>query len=205
MGDFSQQLQTLVDKEEIRQVLALYCRAIDRLDLELLKTVYHPDGVDDHGSFSGNAHEFAEFIIKELRNAIIDGMHTVTHSVIDVDGDMATAESYYIAIQRCHGSVEKVAAFFGDRYAQEKQKEGTVDKPQDYFCGGRYLDVLEKRDGRWRIRHRKITNEWSVIQPSTQIVDEGYIANFNLPGNRDRTDPVYQLKSLAERLKAESK
>ena len=201
MTDVSQKIQTLIDKDEIEQVLKLYCRAIDRLDLELLKSVYHSDGIDDHGSFNGNAHEFADFIIKNLADVLIDGMHTVTHSVIEIEGDFATSESYYIAIQRCYGGMEKVAPFFGGRYAKQRQDDATIDKPQDYFCGGRYLDVFEKRDGVWKIRHRKITNEWSVIQPSSQILDEGYIAHFDLPGSRDRQDLVYHLKALAESLK----
>jgi len=58
-----QKIQSILDRQEIEQVLAMYCRAIDRMDLELLKSVYHPDGTDDHGSFSGNAHEFAKQII----------------------------------------------------------------------------------------------------------------------------------------------
>jgi hypothetical protein len=132
---------------------------------------------------------------------ILDGMHSVTHSVIDIDGDFATSESYYIAIQRCYGGLEKVAAFFGDRYAKQQQENATIDKPQDYFCGGRYLDVFEKRNGVWKVRHRKITNEWSVIQPSTQITDQGFVAHFDLPGSRDRQDPVYHLKALAQSFK----
>jgi len=198
--DASQKIQRLIDKDEIEQVLKLYCRAIDRLDLDLLKTIYHPDAIDDHGSFNGNAHEFADFIIKNLKEVLIDGMHTVTHSVIEIDGLFATSESYYIAVQRCFGGMEKVAAFFGERYAKTQQESSAIDKPQDYFCGGRYLDVFEKRDGKWKIRHRKITNEWSVIQPSSQILDEGYVAHFDLPGSRDRHDPVYHLKALAESL-----
>ncbi|MET0987572.1 MAG: nuclear transport factor 2 family protein, partial [Steroidobacteraceae bacterium] len=109
----AKQLQLLVDRQEIEQVLKLYCRAIDRLDLELLQSIYHPDGTDDHGSFSGNGQEFAKFIIGALSELIIDGMHTVTHSVIDVQGNFATSESYYHAYQRCPGGNAKVTAFFG--------------------------------------------------------------------------------------------
>ncbi len=185
-------LQLLLDRQEIEQVLALYCRAIDRLDLELLKSVYHPDGTDDHGPFSGNAHQFAEQIIPTLAEVIIDGMHTVTHSVIEVNNRFATAESYYLAYQRCPGGTEKVRAFFGERYAQAVSAQGqALQGDHDYICGGRYIDLFEKRAGSWKILRRKITNEWNIVQPSARIIDQGLIAGFNLPGRRDRQDPVY--------------
>lgn len=184
-------IQLVLDRQEIEQVLKLYCRAIDRLDLALLKSIYHPDGTDDHGSFSGNAQEFATQIIAGLAEAIIDGMHTVTHSVIDVSGNFATAESYYLAYQLCPGGQEKVAAFFGERYTQAVSKQGAVQGNHDYFCGGRYIDLFEKRNDQWKILRRKITNEWNVVQPSGRITDQGFIAAYNLPGRRDRQDPVY--------------
>lgn len=186
-----EKLQLVLDRQEIQQVLGTYCRAIDRLDVELLKSVYHPDATDDHGSFSGSAHEFAEFITASMAKVIIDGMHTVTHSVIEVEGNFATAESYYLAYQLCPGGLEAVTGFFGERYAQEQIANGTIDKEQDYICGGRYIDLLEKRDGAWRILRRRITNEWNICQTATRIVDQGHIAHFNLPGRRDREDPVY--------------
>jgi hypothetical protein len=183
-------LQELVDRQDIERVVRLYCRAIDRLDLELLKSVYHPDGTDDHGSFSGNAHEFADTIIPSLREAIVDGMHTITQSVVDVQGAYATAESYYLAYQRCPGGREKVAAFFGERYAQSVRAD--IDKDHDYFCGGRYIDLFEKRGGQWKILRRKITNEWNMVRPCGRITDQGFIAAYNLPGRRDREDYVYR-------------
>jgi hypothetical protein len=191
MSNLDQKLQSLVDRAEIEHVLHMYCRAIDRLDKELLKSVYHPDGTDDHGSFTGNAHEFADRIMVDLKALIIDGMHTVTHCAIDVQGNWATAESYYHAYQLCPGGREKVAAFFGERYAAKAARDGTLDGPHDYFCGGRYIDLFEKRNGVWKILRRKITNEWGVMQPNTRVTDQGHVAHFLLPGSRDRSDPVY--------------
>jgi hypothetical protein len=185
------QLQRLIDQQEIERVLKIYCRAIDRLDVDLLKSVYHPDGTDDHGSFSGNAQEFAVQIMANLRESILDGMHTVTHSVIDVEGEFATSESYYWAYQRCPGGRGKVSAFFGESYARAVAEQGLLDTEHDFFCGGRYIDLFEKRAGQWRILRRKITNEWNVVQPSRRITSEGHIAAYNLPGRRDKGDPVY--------------
>ena len=183
-------IQSLIDRQEIAHVLAMYCRAIDRLDLELLKSVYHPDATDDHGSFSGNAHEFAEIIIATLSDVVIDGMHTVTHSAIELSGTWATVESYYLAYQLCRGGRTAVTTFFGDRYAAAVNDQGAIDVNQDFFCGGRYIDLFEKRDS-WKILRRKITNEWNVVRPTSRITDQGQIALYNLPGLRDRRDPVY--------------
>ena len=39
----------LLDRQAILDCLHTYCRAMDRLDRELLMTVYHEDAIDDHG------------------------------------------------------------------------------------------------------------------------------------------------------------
>lgn len=189
--DFGKTIRELADRQQIEQVLKLYCRAIDRLDLELLKSVYHPDATDAHGSFSGNAHEFADYIITSMKDIILDGMHTVTHCTIDLRGDFATAESYYWAYQRCPGGKERVTGFFGETYARKRREDGTLDGTHDFFCGGRYIDLFERRAGEWKILRREITNEWNVVEPSKRITEEGHIAAFDLPGRRDRRDPVY--------------
>lgn len=191
MEDLTAKLRELIDRQEIEQVLKLYCRAIDRLDAELLKSVYHPDATDDHGSYSGNAHGFADFIIPSMAQSIADGMHTVTHCTIDLDGDFATAESYYWAYQRTAGGYDHIRAFFGASYADARVSDGTIDGFHEFYCGGRYIDLFERRAGVWRILRRKITNEWNDIRPSSRISEEGFVAVFNLPGRRDRKDPVY--------------
>jgi hypothetical protein len=191
MANLEAQLRLALDRQEIEHVLKLYCRAIDRLDMELLKSIYHPDGTDDHGSFCGNAHEFAEYIIPSMQVAITDGIHTVTHCTIDVEGDFATSEAYYWAYQRSPGGEEVVTAFFGEDYAAKARAEGTIDGYHDYYCGGRYIDLFERRNGQWKILRRKITNEWNDIRPSDRITGQGHVALFNLPGRRDRQDPVY--------------
>lgn len=189
--DLQARLRLALDRQEIEHVLKLYCRAIDRCDLELLKTIYHPDAVDDHGSFCGNAMEFSDMIIPSLRSSILDGMHTVTHCTIEVEGDFATSEAYYWAYQRCPGGRDAVVAFFGEDYAARAMAEGAIDGTHDYYCGGRYIDLFERRNDQWKILRRKITNEWNDIRPSTRVTDAGHVAHYNLPGRRDRQDPVY--------------
>ena len=69
---------------------------------------------------------------------------------------------------------------------------GKIGQTHEYVAAGRYLDVLEKRGGKWKILHRSITNEWGQCQP-TNLISEGEPGRFNLPGARDRSDPVYGL------------
>ena len=184
------QVQELLDRQAIETKLTLYCRAIDRLDVDLLRSIYWPEGTDDHGSFVGNAHEFAEFIMVDLRKRVIDGMHAIMHSVIEIDGEFATSESYYWAYQLCPGGQEAVTEFFGERYAARHADR--IDGPHDFFCGGRYIDLFEKRGQEWKVLKRKITNEWNTVHPTDRISDQGAIAHYNLPGMRDRSDWVYQ-------------
>ena len=52
------EVQERKEREAIREVIHRYCQAVDRCDLEMLKSCYWEDGYDDHGFFAGNAHEF---------------------------------------------------------------------------------------------------------------------------------------------------
>ena len=190
-----QTLETLLkaaDRGAIEDVLGTYCRAIDRLDVDLLKAVYHPDGVDDHGAMCLNAHEFAEQIVVKLREVCEYSMHSITQSVIDIDDGRAAAESYYIGYHTIGAGIEAVTSFFGPRYVEAHRKAGTLDRRHVYVCGGRYIDVLHKRDGAWRIFRRKMTNEWGICRPE-ETSSEGLPAAFYAPGARDRSDPVYTM------------
>jgi hypothetical protein len=187
-----QMVQTCADRNAIENLLGLYCRGIDRLDLELLKSVYHPDSIDDHGIISANGHEFAEQIVALLGQVCVYSQHSVTHAVIEVKGDVAFSEAQYVGFHTIGAGAESIEAFFGPTYLEEQRQAGKLDKRHEYLCGGRYLDVLHKRDGLWRIYRRKMTNEWAVCRPET-AVREGIAGAVCVPGSRDRNDPVYRL------------
>ena len=54
----TEDIEAAVAKLEIQEALARYARGIDRQDVELAKSAYHPDATDEHGGpFHGNAHE----------------------------------------------------------------------------------------------------------------------------------------------------
>lgn len=185
-------LQQVFDRQQIIEVLHRYARGIDRGDVELLKTVYHPDATDAHGSFEGNAHEFADFMIPRITTQTNYSIHHVTNELVEVDGNRAIAESYLWGYHRVPGGRESVTEFFGEEYAARAEAEGTLDCEHEYLTGGRYLDKLTKRQGIWRIWRRQITVEWNQCQPSTMLLTGGR-AKYNLPGARDSSDPSYSL------------
>ena len=85
------QVQVLLDKQAITELSYRYSRAADRLDRELLASVYWPDGTDDHGAFVGSAPDYVDWVMT-LLSGWISVHHDNTNILIDLDGDTATGE-----------------------------------------------------------------------------------------------------------------
>jgi len=63
-----QQLQVLLDKQEIYELLCRYCRGCDRLDKELILSCFHPGAIDVHVGRTAGVHygTIEEFLEKEF-------------------------------------------------------------------------------------------------------------------------------------------
>jgi ketosteroid isomerase-like protein len=158
-------LEDVVAELEIRRVLARYCRGVDRGDVALLKSVYHPDATDDHGTFVGSGHAFAEALVEGMDQGSVPSQHHVTNVLIEREGDRARVESYVLAfhpVPRDGGEVHALA-------------------------GARYLDRFEKRDGAWKISDRRVVMDLSrAALPGEPWKLEEAFANR---GGRRATDP----------------
>lgn len=137
----------LVARADIQDLLWRYCRGIDRCDAELVRSVYHPGATDNHGIFDGDAHEFADMVVPMLAKSYRCTQHQLTNMLIDIDGDRARAETYFTAYHREHDAPEG--------------SSGEGAEPRMVVFGGRYLDELECRDGRWGILARVVAHDWS--------------------------------------------
>jgi hypothetical protein len=168
----------------IRDVLARYCRAIDRLDLELLRTVYHEDATDDHGVYSGPVEGFFAFIAAGPSRGFETTQHCLYQTMFFFDGDdVARTETYFTAYHRRRNDA-------GDLLEESS--------------GARYVDRLERRHGEWRIAHRQVVTDWSRVIPLPPgFWSEGAFggptpsifadtSKFTL-GVRSRQDPSYPL------------
>lgn len=162
-------VQALLDRAAILDVLARYCRGVDRCDAETLKSAYWPDALDDHGTFNGNAMEFVDGLVPALRG-MDRTMHAISNMLIELTGETATAETY------CHAYHE-----FSD------PDGGKVEM----VVGGRYLDRFEKRGGEWRIAHRLYVMDWNRNGPSTAEWEAGIYGQLRTRGGRWPDDPLY--------------
>jgi hypothetical protein len=174
-------VQQLWDRQQIRECLDRYPRAIDRLDREMLLSVYHEDAIDDHGTFFGGPEEFADYVIPMHRSRHLSHQHCLFNHTCDLNGDVAHTETYFMFV--C------------------MNREGPITS----MNGGRYLDRLEKRDGVWKIAYRLCVRDWGMID---ERPDPDDLTAFNArraslppalrdfmnagpPPRRDESDPTY--------------
>jgi hypothetical protein len=138
--DLDPRVQALLDKQEIHEVLARYCRGLDRGDGELLRSTFHPDGTHDHNGTTQPVGQLVDGLDNPVRRKILKSVaHTFGNVLVELDGDRAACESYFLACHRI-------------------DNEG-VD--WDWIVGGRYVDRFERRDGRWAIVHRTAVYDWA--------------------------------------------
>ena len=58
-------VQELLDREAIRDCLYRYCRGIDRLDEQALRSAYWEDATDRHGAYQGPASGFIQHALEK--------------------------------------------------------------------------------------------------------------------------------------------
>jgi len=164
----AQRLARMMDQQEIGDVVRRYCRGIDRLDWDLVRSCYHPDGTDDHGDFRGTIDEFIAYIQGGLPR-YERTQHFIGNLLVEPVGDTARAETYLVAYHRVPASTTKPL--------------------RDYVVGMRYVDDFQRRDGVWRIASRVCAFEWSRIDP---VAPGGWVPDVRATtGQRDGGDVVY--------------
>jgi uncharacterized protein (TIGR02246 family) len=120
------------DKDEIRELLARYCFALDAGDFQAMAAPFTADGVWETAFGTGTGRDGivaqAESIATGPRPRRV---HLTTNIVIDLVGEMATVQSNWALIQN----------------APNGPMIGS---------GGAYTDRLVKVGGKWFFKHRKI-------------------------------------------------
>jgi ketosteroid isomerase-like protein len=141
-ADVQQRLERALARDEIREVLSRYARGVDRADAELLLSCYHADAIEEHGgNYTGNAFAYIAGAVPRIR--LMGAMqHLLGSTHIEFDGDVAFVETYVWTFARFATT--------------------------DTFTGGRLVDRFERRDGHWKIAHRRTVFDWNRDTPSAE-------------------------------------
>lgn len=92
-------LDVLLFRQQIADVIYRYARGIDRLDFDLVRSCYHPDAYDDHGSFRCSVEELITAAQSFLPKWTIT-QHFMGNMLIEIEGQRARAETYAVAYHR---------------------------------------------------------------------------------------------------------
>jgi hypothetical protein len=168
-GDLAAKAAVVLAKQDIHELIMAQARATDRGDEPLLRSVWHPGATIDVGVFAGSADEFCGMIIGATADR--KGLfHSVANEWVEVQGDVAVAESYVIA------------------FSTVPSEEGEADE----LTGGRYVDRFERREGVWKYTHRTFVMDWTIRQPSSDQSGSGMYETLKTRGGKKPHDPLYE-------------
>lgn len=155
--------QDVADRLAITDKIYRYCRSVDRLDVAVGHSVFHPDSHADFGSYTGPGRGWIDYICEKHRE-FLHHSHQVTNVIIELAGDKAGSESYvYATLQRQDGERVIEHAFWA-----------------------RYVDTWSKRDGDWAIDRRDCVVDYGTMTEVTPLPG-------NPRSRRDREDPSYSV------------
>jgi hypothetical protein len=130
--ELAQQIRWVADLEEIKILMAKYCRGIDRKDEETFLSIWSDDA--DYRLPRGAARGIGEVreLVRKVWREVPQCHHHITNPVIEVHGDSATAvtDVFYFRL--------------------------TADGVRVLLSGG-YAFTFTRRDGRWRTSSLEFT------------------------------------------------
>ena len=160
--DASIAIRQLLDRQAISDCLLRYTRGADRLDVALLRSAFHDDAIDRVGTHAGTVEEFLARWLPQQEGRQAQ-QHYLTNTTIDLDGDVAHVESYFLAIIKLR------------------------DSEAARLSGGRYADRFERRNGEWKIAVRVVLSEWGLVADASAMTG---VARPDV-SHRDRNDITY--------------
>lgn len=176
-GGLPQNVQRLIDKEELKDIIYRLARGIDRIDETILRSVFHHEATLDFGPgvFQGTSNDYIHWVMGVMQQ-VRSSHHMIANVQTTLEGDTAYTESY------CHAHFR-------------------VDKPtgrEDVFVGSRYLDRFERHpagpSGVWKLMHRKQIIDWVRTEAVSDIF---YHQNPDaLWSARNKQDQSYQMSGF---------
>ena len=130
----------VLDLEQLRALGQRYARAVDARDYDALASLFHPDAIVDGLRGTAGITEYLA-TLRDTPASYERSMHVLGDPLIGFapGAGRASLDTYAVVYQV--GSLREGGA--------------------DMTLGMRYLDEVEKRDGVWRILHRRTAMLWS--------------------------------------------
>jgi hypothetical protein len=148
----AQTLDLLAARAEIADVVNRFCHMVDRDRWALAGSVFHDDA---KSRFLDSVRTLDQVMAsgRDLLGPLSGTHHQTGNMLIRIDGDTAWAETYVTAFHAVPTTAPP-GSFWGGR-----------EEPYEGVAGGRYIDRLERRDGRWKIAERQTLVEWRHDRP----------------------------------------
>ena len=119
-------LEYAADRIEISDCLTRFSRGMDRFDRELYLSAFWPDAEMAAGPYVGDVPGCWDWAVPMHEAGQILTHHSLLNQTVDIDGDTAHSECYYIFVGR--------------------NRDESM-----WMAGGRYIDRMERRGDEWRI------------------------------------------------------
>lgn len=164
-------LEHAADRIEIQDCLTRFSRGMDRFDRETYLSAFWPDAEMAAGPYVGSVEGCWDWAVPMHEAGQILTHHALLNNTVDIQGDTAHSECYYIFVAR--------------------NRDESV-----WMAGGRYIDRLERRPtpngAEWKIALRTNIIEWGCLPPPMPL-PFGDVPGIEKNGvsSRSKDDPSY--------------
>lgn len=187
-------LDLLLSERAIHRLAYTYARGGDRIDSEIFKSVFWPEGGYRQHYSDEPISVIGDSLIEEFMGRTFSCTHHMTGNIlIDFQSEnQARTEVYFAAfhLTRSHVDAKALEAILGPtRFAEEASKPGRV---YEIVVGGRYLDEVERREGVWKISRRRLIHDYTTVRGNSGLpAGEGLTLFSEAKMTRNRFDPSY--------------
>lgn len=158
------ELDILLSKQAITEVIYRYSRGLDRMDKELCNSIWNPGATFEFPQYKGTGPGFIDWVW-EIHKTRVAHSHQMTNILIKVTGDTAVSETYgLISLYGQSGNGKTVLSLHRDRY----------------------IDRWSRHNGVWGIDHRRVVVDFGGVQEATGPL-------FATDSRRDTMDPSYAI------------
>lgn len=188
--EYYNSLQFLLDKNAIHEGLLRYTRSMDRVDWDMVTTIFAPHAPANYGMYyEGDFEGFVEYVNDYHFWNTFCRQHRIFNETItiDPDGQHAASETYLmVTLREPFNDGAQGFEFCPSRHNTDyMDKDYYIPQLVDTIGYGRYLDRWEKQaDGKWRITERQYNLDFGHQQFITSPSNNRGV-NFPLPKDSD--------------------